>query len=223
MAQAGRYVARAGPQSDPGWPVSSVMPPLGALPTAPSAARAHVRAALVTWRMSDLADALELVVSELIANGVNASAGDDGTPRYVDGRMPVVRLCLFTDGIWLVAEVWDQAPGIPTRLCATREDESGRGLDLVDKTTGSRWGCIPRGQGRASASGPPSRYQPRPTAAAHNHLTQEGNSDEQSGSRLHVRADRRRGIHRPPPSGGNPGRRRHLNRVSRRHRLGRHP
>ena len=66
---------------------------------------------LAMWRMSGLADALELVVSELVANGVNASADGDGAARYVEGRMPVIRLCLLTDGIRLVAEVWDEAPG----------------------------------------------------------------------------------------------------------------
>ena len=93
--------------------------------------------------MGDLADATELVVSELAANGVNASTGDDGAPLYVNGRMPVIRLCLLTDGTRLVAEVWDQAPGVPVRLSAGREDESGRGLDLVDMLTDSRWGWHP--------------------------------------------------------------------------------
>jgi hypothetical protein len=127
----------------PAWPVSSVMPPLAALPTAPSAARAHVRAMLAMWRISGLTDALELVVSGLVANGVNASADADGSPRYAEGRMPVIRLCLLTDGKRLVAEVWDQAPGVPVRLCASHDDESGRGLDLVDMITGSRWGWRP--------------------------------------------------------------------------------
>jgi anti-sigma regulatory factor (Ser/Thr protein kinase) len=126
------------------------MPLLAALPTAPSAARAHVRATLATWRMSGLADVLELVVSELVANGVVASTEGDGTPRYMEGRMPVIRLCLLTDGVRLVAEVWDQAPGVPVRLSARRDDESGRGLDLVDMITGSRWGWHPArsGQGK---------------------------------------------------------------------------
>jgi hypothetical protein len=71
------------------------------------------------WRMSGLADALELVVSELVANGVNASANGDGSPRYVEGRMPVIRLCPLTDGERLVAEVWDQAPGVPVKARVT--------------------------------------------------------------------------------------------------------
>lgn len=136
-------MAGTGLHPNSAWPVSSVMPPLAALPTAPSAARAHVRAMLAMWRMSGLADALELVVNELVANGVNASADGDGAPKYVEGRMPLIRLCLLTDGVRLVAEVWGQAPGTPVRLRARRDDESGRGLDLVDMITGSRWGWRP--------------------------------------------------------------------------------
>jgi hypothetical protein len=123
------------------------MPPLAALPTAPSAARTHVRATLTTWRMSGLADALELVVSELVTYGVNASVDGDGTPRYMEGRMPLIRLCLLTDRARLVAEVWDQAPGVPVCLSAGRDDESGRGLNLVDMITGSRWGWHPAKSG----------------------------------------------------------------------------
>ena len=143
MAQAGQHVDQTGPRPVSAWPVSSVMPPLGALPTAPSAARAHVAAELATWGMGGLADTLELVVSELIANSVNAADGPDGAPAYLDGRMPVIRLCLLTDGKRLVAEVWDEAPGVPVRMNAGRDDESGRGLDLVDALTGSRWGWRP--------------------------------------------------------------------------------
>ena len=147
MIQPGQHIVQAGPRTDLVYPVSSVMPALAALPTAPSAARAHVRATLATWRMGGLADALELVVSELVANGVNASADGDGCPRYRQGRILVVRLCLLTDGTRLVAEVWDQAPGIPVRLRAGGDDESGRGLDLVDMITGSRWGWHPARSG----------------------------------------------------------------------------
>jgi hypothetical protein len=148
MAQLGQHVTGAALHPGPAWPASSVMPPLAALPTAPSAARAHVRMTLATWRMSGLADVLVLVVSELVANSVNASAEGDGTPRYMDGRMPVIRLCLLTDGVRLVAEIWDQAPGIPVRLSAGGDDESGRGLDIVDTITGSRWGWHPARSGR---------------------------------------------------------------------------
>jgi hypothetical protein len=48
--------------------LSSVMPPLAALRTAASAARAHVRSTLTVWEISDLADVAQTIVGELVAN-----------------------------------------------------------------------------------------------------------------------------------------------------------
>jgi anti-sigma regulatory factor (Ser/Thr protein kinase) len=132
------------------WPDSSTLPPLGALPTAPAAARAYVRTALAQWGMTGLSDTVELVVSELVANGVNASTDDEGRPLYLDGKMLMIRVALLTDGTRLIAEVWDQAPGMPVRVAAGQDDETGRGLSLVDTLTGSQWGWqhAPAGPGK---------------------------------------------------------------------------
>jgi hypothetical protein len=46
------------------WLASSVLPPLGALRTAPATARGHVRGTLAVWRLSELSDTVELVVSD---------------------------------------------------------------------------------------------------------------------------------------------------------------
>jgi hypothetical protein len=43
---------------------------------------------LAMWRMSGLADALELAVSELVANGINASTDGEGAPRTWKGACP---------------------------------------------------------------------------------------------------------------------------------------
>jgi hypothetical protein len=102
---------------------------------------------LLTWRMSGLADVLALVVSELVTNSVNASTDASGAPKYVQGRLPLIRLRLLTDGTRLVAEVWDQAPRVPVLGTAGRDDETGRGLDLVDMLTESRWGWYPARSG----------------------------------------------------------------------------
>jgi hypothetical protein len=122
------------------WLVSSVLPPLGALRTAPATARGHVRGTLAAWRLSELSDTVELVVSELAANAVNASAGPDGHPAHLDGRIPVIRVRLFAGEAVLVAEVWDEADGVPARKSVGDTDESGRGLDLVHELTSARWG-----------------------------------------------------------------------------------
>jgi anti-sigma regulatory factor (Ser/Thr protein kinase) len=122
------------------WPLVSAMPPLGALTTAPASARAHVGAVLPGWRLDDLTDDCQAVVSELVTNALEASTGPEGELIYVDGRMPVIRLRLLSDGLRLLAEVWDQAPGFPAPRRAASDTENGRGLQLVDALTRGRWG-----------------------------------------------------------------------------------
>jgi anti-sigma regulatory factor (Ser/Thr protein kinase) len=122
------------------WPLVSAMPPLGALTTAPASARAHVHAVLPGWRLADLTDDCQAVVSELVTNAVQASTEPAGGPVYVGGRMAVVRLRLLSDGSRVLAEVWDQASGFPSPRRAPSDAEDGRGLQLVDALTRGRWG-----------------------------------------------------------------------------------
>jgi hypothetical protein len=122
------------------WPLVSAMPPLGALTTAPASARAHVGAVLPGWHLDDLTGDCQVVVSELVTNAVQASTALTGEPVYVGGRMAVVRLRLLGDGLRVLAEVWDQAPGFPCPRRARSDTENGRGLQLVDALTRGRWG-----------------------------------------------------------------------------------
>ena len=133
----------------PAWPLASMLPPMGALVTVPAIARAHLGVTLTSWRLGELTEPGELVVSELTTNAVEASTGPTGRLLYVNGRMPVVRLCLFSDGVRLLIEVWDQAMGFPKLRRAASDAEAGRGLHLVDSVTRGRWGWQP-GQGPAA-------------------------------------------------------------------------
>lgn len=121
---------------------SNVMPPLAALPTAASAARAHVRSSVAGWEMGHLTDAAVAVVSELVANAVNASADEHGRPVYRGGRILTVWARLNAYGPKLLVEVWDQAPGVPTLTSADDTTESGRGLTLV-RDFSDTWGWYP--------------------------------------------------------------------------------
>ena len=107
------------------------MPPLAALRTAASDARAYVRSALAVWELSHLADTAATIVSELVANAVNASTDEYGRPLYRDGRILLVWVRLHADEARLQAEVWDQAPGVPVLQNVRNDSESGRGLALV--------------------------------------------------------------------------------------------
>ena len=97
----GSVVTWADPVTDPPgmsdtWPLSSSLP-LGALPGATPCARLHARAVLHEWGLAGLAEAAELIFSELVTNAVRASTAPDGRPRYDTTGMPVVVLRLASD------------------------------------------------------------------------------------------------------------------------------
>jgi anti-sigma regulatory factor (Ser/Thr protein kinase) len=119
------------------WPLSTSLP-LGALPGATPCARLHTRAVLAEWGLDDLAEAAELIVSELVTNAVRASTGPDDRPRYDGSVMPVVVLRVASDRIRLLVEVWDSIPGAPATEHPGPDDENGRGLMLVEAMC-ERW------------------------------------------------------------------------------------
>jgi hypothetical protein len=125
----------------PAWPLSSTLPPFGALSSAPRMARAHLRDILAVWGLAHLAEQAEYVVSELVTNALNASTMDDGRPLYDDiGRMLTIGLALRTGNGLLRIEVWDQAGGVPVPRDADENAVSGRGLAMVAHFSSDRWG-----------------------------------------------------------------------------------
>jgi anti-sigma regulatory factor (Ser/Thr protein kinase) len=117
------------------WPLRSSLI-LGALPGAVPCARLHARQVLWEWRLDSIADTVELLVSELVTNGVKAS-------REME-NVPPVWLRLSSDRVRVRIEVWDGNPYPPLpkglgedRIPAVAE-ESGRGLFLVE-TLSQRW------------------------------------------------------------------------------------
>lgn len=119
------------------WPMSSTMPPLAPLPTAPACARAFASSTLSSWGLDDLTESADLILSELVTNAVRASY-----PHYRDTRIEVIRVCLLGDGTRVVIEVWDEAAGFPVVRDAGEFDEAGRGLRLVDAIA-DKWGWVP--------------------------------------------------------------------------------
>ncbi len=115
---------------------------LGALRGAVPCARLHARHVLWEWGLSDLDEAVELVVSELVTNAIQASAGlSREVPGYdEDGHgLPCVWLWLASDGRQLVVEVGDSSPRTPMQAETEQDVEGGRGLLLVE-TVSRRWG-----------------------------------------------------------------------------------
>jgi anti-sigma regulatory factor (Ser/Thr protein kinase) len=130
--QAGRY-----------WPRQDYLP-LGALPSAVPSARLHARLIMAEWGFGTISETVELVVSELVTNGVNAS-------RAL-GHRPPVWLGLSADDRLVLVVVWDGNPE-PVRIpdsgdieVPDLEAESGRGLLLVDSLS-THWGAYSLGSG----------------------------------------------------------------------------
>jgi anti-sigma regulatory factor (Ser/Thr protein kinase) len=115
---------------------------LGALRGAVPCARLHARHVLWEWGLSDLDEAVELVVSELVTNAIQASAGlSREVPGYDEESqgLPCVWLWLASDGRQLVVEVGDSSPRTPIQAETEHDVEGGRGLLLVE-TVSRRWG-----------------------------------------------------------------------------------
>ena len=115
---------------------------LGALRGAVPCARLHARHVLWEWGLSDLDEAVELVVSELVTNAIQASAGlSREVPGYDEDShgLPCIWLWLASDGRQLVVEVGDSSPRAPMQAQTEQDVEGGRGLLLVE-TVSRRWG-----------------------------------------------------------------------------------
>ncbi|MFG2548462.1 ATP-binding protein [Streptomyces sp. NPDC048581] len=90
--------------------------------------RAIARSLLDEWRMRDLTDAVELGVTELVANVV----------RHVPDRRCEVLLLRQTRGVRVeVTDGFGQLPAFPAQ--STPDDEHGRGLLLLDAVS-DKWG-----------------------------------------------------------------------------------
>jgi anti-sigma regulatory factor (Ser/Thr protein kinase) len=98
-------------------------------------ARAHLRAAISSWRLPVDVDVAVLLVSELVTNAV--THGDGGAGATAEVTM-LVRHC----GGQLRVEVHDRSPDMPAPVWpqAPEDSETGRGLLLVDALAGE-WGC----------------------------------------------------------------------------------
>jgi anti-sigma regulatory factor (Ser/Thr protein kinase) len=88
-------------------------------------ARLRARQVLWEWRLENQAEAVELIVSELVTNAVCALEGL--TP-------PAVALWLRAGHDRVVIKVWDGSDRMPVRQDPGLSAESGRGLMLVESS-----------------------------------------------------------------------------------------
>src|SRR6202050_1578894 len=111
---ADRDAARRPEYSITQWAQHSYLP-LGVLPTAASCARGHAKLVGGEWGLAAMAETIELVVSELVTNALQASAGLTWS-RY-HGKLipgvPPIRLWLWSDYQRVLIQVWDGNDHIP--------------------------------------------------------------------------------------------------------------
>jgi len=88
-------------------------------------ARALIRRPLTRWKLTELIDVTELLVSELVTNAVRYAPGTIGLRLVLEGG--------------LVCEVRDNSAALPRLRYPGEEDERGRGLQVVSQLA-QRWG-----------------------------------------------------------------------------------
>jgi len=90
---------------------------------------------LYEWGVRPIADTVELIVSELVTNAVNAASGYQTAP-YIR-----LRLRMGTDHV--LVQVWDGNPQLPQQQPHDLDADSGRGMEIV-ATLSARWGAQPQ-------------------------------------------------------------------------------
>jgi hypothetical protein len=88
------------------------------------------------WQLQGMADSAALLVSELVTNAVQASAGRASRDH---GTVPMIRLAIRLTATSLVLEVWDASPLRPVSQLTGITSDHGRGLVLIDALSDS-WG-----------------------------------------------------------------------------------
>ena len=109
------------------------------LTTAPAAvaeARRQVRAAISIWDVPVDPDLAALLTSELVTNAIKHEAGE------------IITLFITCSYGHLRVDVHDTSPFFPVLVDASADDETGRGLMLVD-TLSAKWGCDRTPAGKA--------------------------------------------------------------------------
>ena len=103
----------------------------------------HAKVVALEWGLPALAEKIELIVSELVTNSVRAAECSRGS----DLTVAVVRLWLSSDLHYVLIRVWDGNMQMPVRQDAELDEESGRGLMLVEHLS-SEWGAYRKTDGK---------------------------------------------------------------------------
>ncbi|MFI5530604.1 PAS domain S-box protein [Kitasatospora sp. NPDC051853] len=117
-------------------PLATAGTDLPGLPSAVAEGRAFLGKTLTAWHCAHLADDARLLVSEVLTNAIKHARG----PFALQVRRAAAELTV---------EVSDRSPHLPQPRLADPDDESGRGLLLVEALAAS-WGVRPTEEGKTT-------------------------------------------------------------------------
>ncbi|WP_415952818.1 PAS domain S-box protein [Streptomyces sp. KLOTTS4A1] len=120
----------------PAAPLGTATLDLPASPCAVGDGRSFLTKTLMAWDCAHLTDDARLLVSEVLTNAVLHAKGP-------------LRLHLRHSDTELTVEITDRSPHLPRPRLAALEDQSGRGLLLVD-TLAHSWGVRPTDDGKST-------------------------------------------------------------------------
>lgn len=115
---------------------------LAALATAVPCARLHARAVTLEWGLPAVSENVEQIVSELVTNAISATECSRASLTT-----PVIRLWLASDRQSALICVWDGSSQMPARKEAGADEESGRGLLIVEQLS-REWGSCRQASGK---------------------------------------------------------------------------
>ncbi|MGV9245533.1 ATP-binding SpoIIE family protein phosphatase, partial [Streptomyces sp. NPDC003710] len=120
----------------PAAPLATATTDLPAVPTSVGEARTFLAKALASWDCAHKLDDARLLLSEILTNSVQHAQGPLG-------------LRLRRTATELTIEISDHSPQLPHPRLAAIDEESGRGLILVD-TISRNWGVRPSSTGKTT-------------------------------------------------------------------------
>jgi anti-sigma regulatory factor (Ser/Thr protein kinase) len=106
---------------------------LAATPQAVSYARQHAKQEILKWNLPELADTVELLVSELVTNAIKATQHQQPLDQRssLSGERPSIVLWLTSEQGAVIIRVWDNNGQMPMRRDPGPYSEGGRGVGLV--------------------------------------------------------------------------------------------
>jgi anti-sigma regulatory factor (Ser/Thr protein kinase) len=128
------------------WPLYACLE-LDALPIAVCSGRLHAKHLLREWGLAGSVNSVQLVVSELVTNAIQASANVAARDRAsgMAAAMAPIRMRLASDWQRILIEVWDSDPRAPQHVTPDPDAENGRGLLLVEALSSSWHWYFPHG------------------------------------------------------------------------------